>query len=196
MRRTPLPQHAIVLDLAGAAALHHEAWWTGKHAGEQRHALPFNRRANGDDRFAILGIPLAWIERDTLTELGCDDPERGRRYAQMQIDMPIDLRVPRRRPGSPIPAQMRLMDGGHRTAAARLRGDSHISALVKLDDLCDFMRHHGYTPADCRAASDGARDIAHRLGLPAALAPLDDLLNTVGLLRQGDPWSGPARQTP
>lgn len=131
-----------------------DAWWGGKNKGQKRvdHDYAGNDDGSG---YVEAGIPLDKIRPNEAGELydGTADPERVKEYAGKRIDAPVHLLHGERqaRLGS---RHANIMDGGHRVSAARLRGDTHIRAIMQQSHYDRLMAQ----PAQAVMAGDDLHD--------------------------------------
>jgi hypothetical protein len=118
----------------------------GKNKG-QAATSPY---PNQQEDFVLVDLPL-WMVRaneDGDAYDGTSDMNRVRVYAKTQIMAPIyvgyNARTSRIQKEEGIKGGY-VVDGGHRVSAARLRGDTHIRALMRQSDfdrlVADFDSH-------------------------------------------------------
>jgi hypothetical protein len=116
-----------------------KAWYGpfGKHAGE---TVPpgFDPAGNEPGEWAWVAIPLDWIAPNERGERydGTVDIDRAMRYAEAKIEAEVTLGY--RGNG----AWARVIDGGHRVSAARIRGDKTIPAIMKMRSLKALLELH------------------------------------------------------
>ena len=108
-----------------------EAWYGGKNAHMTRfeHDPTDNHDGSG---WIQTRIPLSLVRgnEDGLRYDGTVSIDRAQEYAQLSIPTPVHLVYgPRSFLSGHLTAAVH--DGGHRVTAARLRGDSHIGAVMK-----------------------------------------------------------------
>ena len=113
-----------------AEAILGAAYMGGKNAGNGT-AVP-TRMTNGEP-YVLCDFPLGLVRGNEAGDRydATVDPERAKRYATLKIDTPVSLRFgPWSARNGATTAWM--ADGGHRTSAARMRGRTHMTAMMPL----------------------------------------------------------------
>lgn len=119
------------LPAAEAHAVLASAWLGGKNRNDPlaRFYPPHDTAA----AWVVIDIPLDWIRANEAGDRydGTVNPERASAYAQVpHIDAPVWLLFgPRLLRQGHLTAT--VMDGGHRTSAARQRGDTTLPAIMR-----------------------------------------------------------------
>lgn len=147
---------------AEAHGILRDAWMSGKNRDD-----PYARWSppgrNGD-AWVLVDMPLDWIRPNEAGDRydGTVNHERACSYAQTpSISTPIYLLYgPRLLQSGRTEAA--VMDGGHRTSAARMRGDRSLPAMMRQQDF-DLL-------VEVRARMDQTRHIEQ----PASTAPADE----------------------
>lgn len=108
-----------------------DAWWGGKNKNERRSNLGHTSNDDGSG-WVDAHVPLSKVRPNESGDLydGTANESRVREYAGKRIDTPIRLVYGERmeRNGA---KHANVHDGGHRVSAARLRGDTHIRAIMQ-----------------------------------------------------------------
>jgi hypothetical protein len=153
MTTTILPSISRVLTTPEAHAILRDAWLGGKNRNDP-HArwVPPGSHETG---WLLVEMPLDWVQPNDAGELydGTVNPERARAYADgAPIDTPVYLVYGARsvRSGRTHAA---VMDGGHRTSAARMRGEPTLPAIMRRQDL-ELLHDVRAKPTPCRSAGD------------------------------------------
>jgi hypothetical protein len=107
-----------------------DAWWGGKNKSEKKRE--FNHTGNDDGTGYVIGrFPLDRIRPNEEGGRydGTVDASRVAIYVGQKIDTPVHLMFGERsqRNGNICAG---VMDGGHRVSAARIRGETHIEAIM------------------------------------------------------------------
>ena len=132
-----------------------DAWWGGKNKGQKRVDHDYTGNDDGSG-YIETDFPLDKIMQNEAGDRydGTADAARVKEYAGKRIDAPVHLlhgeraaRIGMRHAG--------VMDGGHRVSAARLRGDSHIRAIMQQSHYDRLM---GTTPAHGEKSLQASRD--------------------------------------
>lgn len=119
------------LPAAEAHAVLASAWLGGKNRNDP--LARFHPPHDTDASWVVLDIPLDWIRANEAGDRydGTVNPELASAYAQVpRIDTPVWLLFgPRLLRQGHLTAT--VMDGGHRTSAARQRGDTTLPAIMR-----------------------------------------------------------------
>lgn len=119
------------------------AWNDGKHR-DWGTPLPESTPLAHDDptaHYVEAMVPLSWVRPNEVVDRydGTVDMDRARRYADSTIVAPVHLLFgPRMQKRGATHAN--VSDGGHRVTAARMRGDTHILALMPLSHMQALLR--------------------------------------------------------
>lgn len=144
---------AQLLDCEQAQARLLSVWNSGKHR-DWGTLLSVSVRLAVEDatgHYVEAMVPLDWVRPNELADRydGTVDMDRAMRYAESEISAPVHLLFgPRtqKRGG----AQAYVSDGGHRVTAARMRGDTHILALMPLSHMQALLQaREGMGPTIC-----------------------------------------------
>jgi hypothetical protein len=155
------PQLHTVMGTVEAHDILRDAWMSGKNRDD-----PYARwvpPGRDDDSWVLVDLPLDWIRPNEAGDLydGTVSNERARRYAQAgTIDTPIYLLFGPRAVKSGR-TEAAVMDGGHRTSAARMRGDTLLRSIMRAQDFMLLTK--------VRAGLGNVR----QLDKPAPAAPAD-----------------------
>jgi hypothetical protein len=108
-----------------------DAWWGGKNKGQKRVDHDYTGNDDGSG-YIETDFPLDKIKPNEAGDRydGTADADRVKEYANKRIDAPVHLLHGDRAARLGI-KHAAVMDGGHRVSAARLRGDSHIRAIMQ-----------------------------------------------------------------
>lgn len=125
-----------------------DAWNSGKNGESGTPLADHVHLAKEDpDGYVEANVPLAWVRPNEFGNLYDDaiTPQRAQRYAQADITIttPVHLLFSERMMARGK-EHAYVSDGGHRVSAARLRGDTHILALMPSSDLDRLIRAHEF----------------------------------------------------
>lgn len=116
-----------------------DAWWGGKNKGQPRIDRDYTSAHDGSG-WILADVPLHWVRPNEAGDLydGTARDERVREYAGQVISAPVYLSYGPRmvRRGE---THAYVIDGGHRVSAARLRGDTHIRAIMQRSHFESLM---------------------------------------------------------
>lgn len=123
------------LDASTASKILGDTWWSGKNSHLQRRDRDYTDNHDGSG-YVEVSFPLALIRPNEEGDRYDGTVVRARMeaYAKCRIDAPVHLLYGIRASKHGY-LHAFLMDGGHRLSAARLRGDSHINAIMQRSDL-------------------------------------------------------------
>jgi hypothetical protein len=167
MTATTIPRVQRVMATAEANDILRDAWMGGKNR-DNPYARWFPPGRDGD-AWVLVDMPLNWIRPNEAGDRydGTVNPERACAYAKApSIETPVYLLFGARlvRFGR---TEAAVMDGGHRTSAARMRGDPSLPAIMRQQDFdllvevrvqMDHTRHIEQ-PASTTSADECSHDI-------------------------------------
>jgi hypothetical protein len=140
MTATTTPRVQSVLATGEAHAILRDAWLSGKNR-DNPHAR-WTAPGRDEGAWVIVDMPLSWIQANEAGDLydGTVNLDRARAYAKVAaIDAPVYLAFGPRavRFGR---SEAAVMDGGHRTSAARMRGDQSLRAIMRQQDFDHLVK--------------------------------------------------------
>lgn len=141
------------LSLEQAAQTLLVAWNGGKNLEQNTPIAAHVNLAKPDpDGYVEVRIPLSWVRPN---ESGClydgtVNEGRAKRYAQSAITAPVHLLFGERMANRGLICA-NVSDGGHRVSAARMRGDTHLLAIMPASDLTRLIHAR---EANAQAAPD------------------------------------------
>lgn len=123
-----------------------DTWNGGKNRESGTPLADHVRLAKEDPSgYADAYIPLAWVRPNEAGDVYDEavNLPRVQRYAQANISTPVHLLFSERMMARGK-EHAYVSDGGHRVSAARMRGDTHILALMPSSDLDRLTRLHEF----------------------------------------------------
>jgi hypothetical protein len=130
------------LSVDQAAQALSSAWNGGKNLEQNTPISAHVNLAKADsDGYVEVRLPLSWVRPNEDGDLydGTVNRDRARRYARLDITTPVHLLFGERGARRGLMCA-NVSDGGHRVSAARMRGDTHLLALMPASDLTRLIR--------------------------------------------------------
>lgn len=131
-----MPRVVRTIPSAEARDMLHAAYYGGKN--KDLKPTPFHKDEQQD--FVLVDLPLSMIQPNEEGDRydATSNMDRVQAYAKAQITTPVFITYSaygaRRQQAEGFKGGW-VADGGHRVSAARLRGDSHIAALMRKSDF-------------------------------------------------------------
>lgn len=119
-----------------------DAWWGGKNHGTKRVDHDYTGNDDGSG-YVLASFPLDKVKPNEAGDRydGTADPDRVHAYVGQTIEAPVHLLYGARAARLGL-VHAAVMDGGHRVSAARLRGDTHIQAIMQMSHYDRLVGAH------------------------------------------------------